>query len=806
MTLRWLAARARARAAASSVRAAITLPSAPRPQRAAFAVAVAAFVVAATVGLVQMLSIWHALTPPSMDSLGLARRHAARNDWSARRRNIAPRSRSIGSTVAASCRWSRRSAGSATTRRPSPPSSVPFGIGRTMPGSRRSWRAPCWRRVARARRSRRPIVPSVSIPRPRSIASIAATFSSVCSATTRRSPSSSARSPSIRRSRVPGSAPALHASLAASGRRRSRHCARPSSSRPISSPRTTGSARRTSRRPTTRGRGKISRGAPHRSRRSGGAAESRTRLPASRRGEHAVTAGAITSAPRPLALGRPFVDPVFDFAVIGGGLSLITFAALWATGALHERAFSTASIPWILPVANACHFAATTVRLYTKPGAFDDLPFLTMVFPLATLVALTLAIAFSGVVGAHLYALYLTWSPYHYAAQAYGLAAMYAMRSGRPLADSERRLLWWSCMLPFVFAFAVGVDSGAGWLAPSSLLSGSGADATRTALERAVAVAAFAAPIAVAWRVQRRTGVALPLISLVVVLTNAIWWVVFPADRRLRLGDGVPRRPISGDRDGLPRARPPAERRAGRRPRRAGAAVLWACLLLGYALFEVWPYAYVLGGFTLAQSSLLCAAMINHPSLHRRPRDLARPPRPQSAHRGRCSLSSRPGSGVRGSRPEFSCSRSMCCRSTALRPRPPRSAGAGCAAPDAAVSRRAGVVDRGAALLPRRRGDTRRCRRQRRGGRPARGRRWDTHGRRDRRCRRGARTLERGVVVDRGGDGAAAAHGASRCGSRPCRAAVVHLRDPAADDRDAGRVSRPASTRSTSRPSPPSRS
>jgi hypothetical protein len=35
------------------------------------------------------------------------------------------------------------------------------------------------------------------------------------------------------------------------------------------------------------------------------------------------------------------------------------------------------------------------------------------------------------------------------------------------------------------------------------------------------------------------------------------------------------------------------------------------CLALGWVLFEVWPYAYVAAGFTLAQSMLLTTAVIN---------------------------------------------------------------------------------------------------------------------------------------------------------------------------------------------------
>jgi hypothetical protein len=36
-----------------------------------------------------------------------------------------------------------------------------------------------------------------------------------------------------------------------------------------------------------------------------------------------------------------------------------------------------------------------------------------------------------------------------------------------------------------------------------------------------------------------------------------------------------------------------------------------ACLALGYLLFEIWPFAYVLLGFGVAESMLLVAAVIN---------------------------------------------------------------------------------------------------------------------------------------------------------------------------------------------------
>ena len=56
------------------------------------------------------------------------------------------------------------------------------------------------------------------------------------------------------------------------------------------------------------------------------------------------------------------------------------------------------------------------------------------------------------------------------------------------------------------------------------------------------------------------------------------------------------------------------------RVRAPGGGRLWwnqalafylACLALGYVLFQVWPYAYVLLGFGFAESVLLVIAAIN---------------------------------------------------------------------------------------------------------------------------------------------------------------------------------------------------
>src|SRR5262249_21929957 len=131
--------------------------------------------------------------------------------------------------------------------------------------------------------------------------------------------------------------------------------------------------------------------------------------------------------------GRCFVHPVFDYLLIGGGLSLLmTLLVVFAP--THGDLLATGAMAGIVLFSNGAHFAASTVRLYTKPGAARSMPFLSKAVPPIAILLMTLCLVYAGRVGRFLDMLYLTWSPYHYAAQTYGLAVMYSYRSGCHLA------------------------------------------------------------------------------------------------------------------------------------------------------------------------------------------------------------------------------------------------------------------------------------------------------------------------------------------------------------------------------------
>jgi hypothetical protein len=311
--------------------------------------------------------------------------------------------------------------------------------------------------------------------------------------------------------------------------------------------------------------------------------------------------------------GRPFVGLAFDYLVIGGGFSLVVLALLHSGAAPTVSVFLKEHLWTLVLLSNSAHFAGSTVRLYTRAGSFRDLPFLTMGLPLVTLAVLAAGLFFPGLVGQNLLSLYLTWSPYHYSAQAYGIAVLYCHRSGATWNEADKQWLRLSCFAPFVYAFLSIPGAGLAWLMPTAVLADPAAATVRGLAAAAAQVGSFVGPLVLFARHQANGRPRLPLISLLAVVANAVWLVMLSYQVALVLATitifhGLQYLAILT----LVHVRERMARPGNALPAWRHAAGFYArCLGLGYLLFQAWPYAFVLAGFSYAESLLLVVSVIN---------------------------------------------------------------------------------------------------------------------------------------------------------------------------------------------------
>jgi hypothetical protein len=305
-----------------------------------------------------------------------------------------------------------------------------------------------------------------------------------------------------------------------------------------------------------------------------------------------------------------FFNGPLEYLLVGGGLSLITvFAVLLLTDG-HAYA-STTMFATIILLSNSAHFAASTVRLYTKPDHAKSWPFLTMLFPLVSLVVLTICMMQPERLGSHLQSLYLTWSPYHYAAQAYGLAVMYSARSGCKLSLRDKKWLRGAAMLPFVYAFFNQPGAGILWLlGPERIIGMPWLDRTLGFFGDVLPYVGFAAPLLLLAKTWRG-GNGMPLIAALTLVTNGVWWFVFTGLQAFlwaTVFHGIQYLVfvlIFHVREQM--ARPDNRHGVAYHV----AAFYGACVLLGYGLFQTLPWAYTMAGFGMVESMLLVVAAIN---------------------------------------------------------------------------------------------------------------------------------------------------------------------------------------------------
>lgn len=157
---------------------------------------------------------------------------------------------------------------------------------------------------------------------------------------------------------------------------------------------------------------------------------------------------ASAAGPRPPWLFGPGPD-----LLLGCGLLYaLAFGAFLVLGPEIRTGQPPILFPLLILVLGVPHYGATLLRVYERRSQRRAY----VVFSLWTtllIVALFLASLRMPLLASGMVTVYLTWSPWHYTGQNYGIAVMFLRRGGVALDAVTKRWLYASFLLSFVLVF-----------------------------------------------------------------------------------------------------------------------------------------------------------------------------------------------------------------------------------------------------------------------------------------------------------------------------------------------------------------
>ncbi len=237
------------------------------------------------------------------------------------------------------------------------------------------------------------------------------------------------------------------------------------------------------------------------------------------------------TAPAPSPSARWLFGPVPDLLLGCGGLYFALFAVLSVAGPALRETVPLALLPLGLLLLGTPHYGATLLRVAERGEDRRTYG------PFTAVVSLGLAVAFaagvhSAWVGSWLFTIYMTWSPWHYSGQNYGLALMFLGRRGIPLAPGTKRLFHASFLLSFVLT-VIATQSSTASFAPvdaggaeiTLLRAGIPVGPANVALV-VLSVAYLGCLAAVAAALLRRAGPRALLPTALITAMQALWFVV----------------------------------------------------------------------------------------------------------------------------------------------------------------------------------------------------------------------------------------------------------------------------------------
>ena len=156
---------------------------------------------------------------------------------------------------------------------------------------------------------------------------------------------------------------------------------------------------------------------------------------------------------------RWLYGPLPDLLVGCGLWYALAFVVLAVAGAQIRDVGMFTLMPFLLLAFAAPHYGATLLRVYEQREERQTYAVFT-IYSTAILAAVFVVGVHSAAVGSIILTVYLTWSPWHYTGQNYGIAAMFLRRRGVDLGGNAKHFVYTSFMLSYVLVF-LAMHSGA---------------------------------------------------------------------------------------------------------------------------------------------------------------------------------------------------------------------------------------------------------------------------------------------------------------------------------------------------------
>ena len=156
----------------------------------------------------------------------------------------------------------------------------------------------------------------------------------------------------------------------------------------------------------------------------------------------------MSRAPASLWLIGPAADLLFGC----GLLYVLLFVAFMGFGETLRAAQPAYLVPVLLMLLSLPHYGATLVRVYEQRADRHRYALFAVWATFAVAAVFVLSI-YDRLVASLFLTVYLTWSPWHYTGQNYGLAVMFLRRAGISLEPPLKRWLYASFVLSYALVF-----------------------------------------------------------------------------------------------------------------------------------------------------------------------------------------------------------------------------------------------------------------------------------------------------------------------------------------------------------------